>query len=93
MEQKKIAWVQFMAAILSSGIVQDDPGIEVASKIVDKAVQKWDERYGDAAFMLGGQNECAACHKPLPPGSAFTASTDGLKFCNMDCLKGSGREE
>lgn len=88
--KEEIVWVQFACAIVAGGKVASPSDI---GKIADMLLGQWSIRYGDAAFLLSGQSECAACHKDLESGEDFTASTDGVKFCSKACLIGSGREE
>lgn len=90
---KEEVWVKFAAAIISTGGCRDVSSIMAGAAIADRMVHQWDARFGDAAFMLEGQGECANCHSPLPPGSDFTPSCDGVKFCGISCLTASGREE
>lgn len=86
---KQIVWIQFTAAALSTGQYNEKD----CAKIGDTMLQEWDKRFGDAAFLLEGQSECAACHKPLTEGTLYVASSDAVKFCNDACLKASGRED
>jgi hypothetical protein len=91
---KQIIWVQFAAAALKASIETKLPDVtSFSAAVADKMTEQWDLRYGDGAFLLEGQSECGNCHKPLPPGSEFTPSVDGVKFCSVPCLKSSGREE
>lgn len=93
-EAKRAVWVQFAVAALREGIAQKIADTTVfAVMMADKMTAQWDGRFGDAAFMLEGQSECANCHVPLPDGTPFVASADGVKFCGEPCLKASGREE
>lgn len=85
---KEQVWVMFAAAAAS----KTDNAL-LAARIADRMLDQWSARFGDAAFLLSGQGNCAACHQPLPEGAEFTPSVDGVKFCNIECLKASGREE
>ncbi len=87
------AWVKFAAAIVATGGVRDASDFVAAGGIADRMLDQWAARFGDAAYLLEGQMECAACHRPLPPGVPYQPSTDGVKFCNAACLTASGREE
>ncbi len=94
MESKAQAWIAFAVAAMKStrgDTVREDTIL--AASIADRMADQWDARFGDAAFLIDGQSECGACHKPLPDGSDFTPSVDGVKFCGIPCLKASGREE
>ena len=91
MDKKEAVWIQFAAAALAKVVSPD--GVIIAANVADRMLGQWSARFGDAAFLLEGQTECATCHKPLAPGSEWTPSTDGVKFCNVECLKASGREE
>lgn len=93
-ESNKVVWMQFAIAALREGMAMKMPDVcPFAAAMADKMLEQWDLRYGDGAFLLEGQTECANCHKPLPEGSEFTPSVDGVKFCGVPCLKSSGREE
>ncbi len=87
---KEAVWVQFATALL--GRIQTLE-IDRLANMADLLTQQWDNRFGDGAFLLEGQRECAACKTPIEPGDQFMASVDGVKFCDMDCLKISGRAE
>jgi hypothetical protein len=88
MMDKEEVWVRFAAAASSCGHIGTDAGL-----IADRMLAQWSARFGDAAFLLEGQNQCGACQKPLPDGSEFTPSIDGVKFCDFACLKATGRDE
>lgn len=91
---KQVIWVQFATAAIKASIAIKLPDVvSFSATLADKMAEQWDLRYGDGAFLLEGQSECGNCHKPLPPGSEFTPSTDGVKFCGVPCLKSSGRED
>lgn len=93
-EAKRVVWVQFAVGAMREAIAQKMADVPTFTELMaDKMTEKWDQRFGDAAFMLEGQSECGNCHKPLPDGTSFVASVDGVKFCGVPCLKGSGREE
>ncbi len=97
-EKKETVWVTFAAnalpiAFTSTGGVDVKETSQIASEIADRMLDQWSARFGDAAFLLEGQNECATCQKKLPPGAVFMPSVDGVKFCSAKCLKESGREE
>ncbi len=87
--EREAVWVLFAANALST--VKTPEGVIYAAAVADRMTEQWALRYGDAAFLLSGQSECAACHKPLD--KEFTPSEDGIKFCNIECLKSTGREE
>lgn len=86
-------WVKFAAAMLATGAVRDANDFVAAAGIADRMLDQWAARFSEVAYLLDGQTECAACHRPLPAGTEYTPSIDGVKFCNIPCLKASGREE
>lgn len=91
---KKVIWAQFATAAMKAAIETKIADVPIfAAIIADRLTDQWDARFGDAAFLLEGQGECGNCHIPLPPGTDFTPSVDGVKFCGVPCLKASGREE
>jgi len=91
---KQVIWVQFATAALKASIETKLADVVVFSAhVADQMAEQWDLRYGDGAFLLEGQSECGNCYKPLPQGSEFTPSSDGVKFCGIPCLKASGRED
>ncbi len=89
---KQEVWVRFATAVLATGGVRDASDMSAAAALADRMLEQWALRFGDMAFLLDGQRECAACHKPIPEGEPFLPSVDGVKFCNNACLTASGRE-
>ncbi len=93
-ELKKAVWAQFATAAMQAAIQTKIADVPIfAALVADRLTDQWDARFGDAAFLVDGQKECGACHKPLPDGAEFVPSVDGVKFCNLACLKATGREE
>jgi hypothetical protein len=88
---KESVWVLFAASACTTAKTPED--VLYAAAIADRMLHQWSARFGDAAFLLAGQEACAACHTPIEAGDEYMPSIDGLKFCNIECLKASGREE
>lgn len=86
---KEEVWMQF-AAVFAAKITKPEHVMNMAA-LADLCTAQWSLRFSDMAVLLDGQTECAACHKPTD--NDYVASIDGLKFCSVECLKGSGREE
>lgn len=87
-EKKERVWITFAAAIASSGTVLN---VGQVASVADAMLIEWEARYGDGKFLLDGQSECAACHKPIE-GDDFVASEAFLKFCSEACMRATGRE-
>jgi hypothetical protein len=84
---KEEVWVKCAAAIIATGGCRDDSSIAAGAAIADQMVAQWGARFGDGAFLLEGQTECASCHKDLPEGATFTHA-HGIKYCDApSCMQ------